>query len=361
MPPGVRGVESPAVILEELLGIEVPILQAPMAGAQGSALAVAVSNAGGLGALPCAMLGIEAMREELAAIRAQTAKPFQVNFFCHRQPEPDAAREAAWRAALAPYYAEHGIDPSAIPAGPGRLPFRHEAADVLSEFRPAVVSFHFGLPADDLLARVRSWGAKVLSSATTVDEARWLEARGVDAVIAQGLEAGGHRGHFLSDDLARQVGTFALVPQIARAVKVPVVAAGGIADAEAVAAAMALGAAGVQVGTAYLLCPEATTSAVHSAALRSEEASATALTNLFTGRAARGIVNRLMRELGPLSGIPPAFPLATAAIAPLRARAESAGKGDFSPLWAGQSATGCKEIAAAALTRELASGLARPR
>ena len=347
--------------LKTLLGVELPIIQAPMAGVQGSALAVAVSNAGGLGSLPCAMLGLDAMRKELAAIKAQTKKPFNVNFFCHAQPEPSAEREAIWRAALSPYFLEHGIDADAIPAGPGRLPFSAEAADALAEFKPAVVSFHFGLPAADLLARVRSWGAKILCSATTVDEARWLEAHGVDAVIAQGLEAGGHRGIFLSEDLGTQVGTFALVPQIAKAVKLPVIAAGGIADANGVAAAMALGAAGVQVGTAYMLCPEATTSAVHRAALKSDAARITALTNLFTGRPARGIVNRIMRELGSMSAAAPAFPLATSAIAPLRAKAESKGSGDFSPLWSGQNASGCKELPAAQITRELGTGLGMAR
>lgn len=343
--------------LQKFFGIELPIVQAPMAGVQGSALAVAVSNAGGLGSLPCAMLSPDAIRQELAAIRAKTTKPFNVNFFCHTQPEPSVEREAAWRAALSPYFSEYGIDVGAIAPGPGRLPFNAESADVLSEFRPPVVSFHFGLPASDLLERVRSWGAKILSSATTVDEARWLEAQGVDAVIAQGLEAGGHRGLFLTTDLSTQIGTFALVPQIVRAVRIPVIAAGGIGDAKGVAAAMALGAAGVQVGTAYLLCHEATTSAVHRAALKSDGARVTALTNLFTGRPARGIMNRIMRELGPISAVAPAFPLATSAIAPLRARAEGLGNGDFSPLWAGQNAIGCKEISAAALTRELAGGL----
>jgi nitronate monooxygenase len=220
-----------------------------------------------------------------------------------------------------------------------------------------VVSFHFGLPAPDLLARVRAWGAKVLASATTVDEARWLVAHGADAVIAQGVEAGGHRGLFLTDDLTTQVGLFSLLPQVVRAVDVPVIAAGGIADARGVAAALALGAAGVQVGTAYLLCPEATTSAVHRAALKSEAARHTALTNLFSGRPARGIVNRVMRELGPISAEAPEFPLATTAIAPLRAKAEALGRGDFSPLWSGQNASGCKEIPAAQLTRELCSTL----
>ncbi len=343
--------------LQQLLGTELPIIQAPMAGVQGSALAVAVSNAGGLGSLPCAMLSLDAMRNELGAIKAQTRRSFNVNFFCHAPPTPSAEREAAWRAALAPYYQAYGIDADTIPAGPGRVPFSSAAADVLDDFKPAVVSFHFGLPSAELLARVKAWGSKILSSATTVAEARWLEAHGVDAVIAQGLEAGGHRGIFLSDDLTAQVGTFALLPQMVRAVKLPVIAAGGIADASGVAAALALGAAGVQLGTAYLLCPEATTSAVHRAALQSEAACHTALTNLFTGRPARGIVNRIMKEIGPISAAVPAFPLATAAIAPLRAKAESLGSGDFSPLWAGQNAGGCRQIPAAQLTRLLAAEL----
>ncbi|HYA20160.1 MAG TPA: nitronate monooxygenase, partial [Burkholderiales bacterium] len=319
------------------------------------ALAVAVSNTGGLGSLPCALLSLEAMRDELAKIKAQTAKPYNVNFFCHVPPTPNAKREAAWRAALAPYYKEFGIDPDKIPAGPGRSPFSSEAVKVLSDFKPPIVSFHFGLPSAELLTRVRSWGAKILSSATTVEEALWLEARGVDAIIAQGLEAGGHRGIFLTEDLSTQIGTFALLRQIARAVRLPVIATGGIVDAKGVAAAMALGAAAVQIGTAYLLCPEAATSMVHRAALRSKAGRHTALTNVFTGRPARGIMNRIMRELGPISALAPTFPLAAAAIAPLRAQAESRGSGDFSPLWAGQNVSGCKEIPAAQLTRELAA------
>src|SRR5918992_6014074 len=283
--------------LQQLLGIELPIIQAPMAGVQGSALAVAVSNAGGLGSLPCAMLSPEMMQTELAAIARGTRNPVNVNFFCHAPPTPDPDGEAAWRAALSPYYREFGIDPASIPSGPGRVPFDAETAEALAPFKPAVVSFHFGLPSAELIAQVKGWGSTILSSATTVAEAQLLEERGVDAIIAQGLEAGGHRGMFLSNDLTTQVGTLALVRQIVQAVRIPVIAAGGIADAAGVAAALALGAAGVQVGTAYLLCPEATTSAVHRAALRSEAARYTALTNLFTGRPARGIVNRIMREL----------------------------------------------------------------
>ena len=340
--------------LQTLLHLALPILQAPMAGVQGSALAIAVSEAGGLGALPGAMLSPQALRDELAAIRTGTGRPFNVNFFCHQQPAPDAAREAAWKEALAPYYTEYGIDPATIPSGPGRAAFDAATAELIAPFCPPVVSFHFGLPAPELLERVRSWGAKVLASATTVEEARWLEAHGVDAVIAQGAEAGGHRGMFLTTDTATQVGTFALLPQVVRAVRVPVIAAGGIADAAGVRAALQLGAAAAQVGTAYLLCPEATTTPLHRRALQSEAAATTAMTNLFTGRPARGIVNRIVRELGPLSAKAPAFPLATGALAPLRAKAEAAGRDDFTSMWSGQNASGCKAVPAAALTRELA-------
>jgi len=302
---------------------------------------------------------------QLALLAAGTGRPCNVSFFAHTPPLPDPAREAAWRQRLVPYYREFGIDPPAIPAGPGRQPFDARAAELVEQFRPAVVSFHFGLPAvvsfhfglpaADLLARVKATGACVLSSATTVAEARWLEDRGVDAVIAQGLEAGGHRGMFLSDDPTTQVGTFALLPQIVAAVRCPVIAAGGIATPAGVAAARALGAAAVQVGTAYLNCPEATTGALHRAALNGEAARHTALTNLFTGRPARGIVNRVMGEIGPLSDAAPAFPLAASAIAPLRAAAEKLGRNDFTPLWCGQNPV-CPNAPAADITRRLAEG-----
>jgi nitronate monooxygenase len=332
--------------LQKHLGIDLPIIQAPMAGVQNSTLAIAVSNAGGLGSLPCAMLDMETLRKELRVIQAQTSRPYNLNFFCHTPPEPDAEQEKRWRTALAPYYAEYQIDAGTVNAGAKRTPFNADIAEMLAEFAPPVVSFHFGLPPANLLDRVRNWGAKILSSATTVEEALWLEAQGVDAIIAQGSEAGGHRGMFLSTDVSTQVGTFALVPQIVAAVNIPVIAAGGIADAQGVKAALALGAAGVQIGTAYLLCPEATTSSIHRAALKSPDARVTAITNVFTGRPARGIVNRLIRELGPMS-----------TIAPLRSKAESLGRGDFSSLWAGQNTTGCQEIPAAELTRHLASAL----
>jgi nitronate monooxygenase len=341
--------------LENLLGMELPIIQAPMAGWQGSKLAVAVCNAGGLGSLPCTPLSLDAMQSELKAIRSGTSKPFNANFFCHAPPQADAEREAEWRKLLRPYFEEFGIASSDASEAPLRAPFSAAAADVLEAFKPAVVSFHFGLPAADLVKRLKGWGSKVLGSATTVEEALWLEQHGADAIIAQGLEAGGHRGIFLSEDLTTQAGTFALLPQIARAVRVPVIAAGGIADAQGVAAARSLGAAGAQIGTAYLLCPEATTSPAHRTALQSERASHTALTNLFSGRPARGIMNRLMAELGPISSAAPAFPLAAGALAALRKKAESLGSGDFSPLWAGQNVSGCREISAAALTRNFVS------
>lgn len=343
--------------LRELFDIPLPILQAPMAGVQGSALAVAVSQAGGLGALPAAMLSPDTLRKELAEIRARTDRPYNVNFFCHSQPKPDPEREARWREALAPYYAELGIDVAAASVpGPSRSPFDAEAAALVEELRPPVVSFHFGLPAPELLERVRRTGARILSSATTLEEALWLEARGVDAIVAQGIEAGGHRGMFLAEELEAQPGTRELVRQLVARVKVPVIAAGGIADAAGVAAALELGAVAAQVGTAYLLCPEATTSAVHRAALTGPDRLRTAITNVFSGRPARGILNRAMRELGPMSAVAPAFPRASAAMAPLRAAAERRGSGDFSPLWCGQDPSGCRAIPAGELTVRLAAG-----
>lgn len=342
--------------LTQRLNVDRLLLQAPMAGSQGSALALAVCGAGGIGALPAAMLTPEALVQELTALSQGTNRPWNVNFFCHTPPAPDAAREARWREALAPFYAEAGLDIASVPAGAGRVPFSHAVADLVEPFRPPIVSFHFGLPAPDLLARVKGWGSVLLSSATTVEEAIWLEAQGVDAVIAQGVEAGGHRGMFLTDDLTTQVGNFALLPQIVATVQVPVIAAGGIADAAGVRAALALGAAGVQVGTAYLCSDEALTSPVHRAALHSDAVHHTALTTLFSGRPARGIVNRVMRELGPLSPAAPAFPTATAAIAPLRAHWEKQGRGDFSPLWSGQNASGCRSAPAADITRDLLKG-----
>jgi nitronate monooxygenase len=324
-----------------------------MAGAMDSALVIAVSQAGGLGSLPCAMLSPDQMRSELTTIRGKTSNPVNVNFFCHQTPVYDESRERQWKLRLENYYRELGLDPAAPVPQANRAPFDSAACDVVEEFKPEVVSFHFGLPANALLARVRATGAKILSSATTVEEARWLEDHGCDAIIAQGSEAGGHRAMFLTEDLSTQMGTMALVPQIVSAVKVPVIAAGGIADGRGIAAAFALGASAVQIGTAYLFCPEAKISPVYRQALR--KSNDTAITNVFSGRPARGIVNRIVGELGPISDLAPQFPLAGSAIAPLRKKSEAAGSGDFAQMWCGQAASLCRELPAGELTQLLAS------
>lgn len=341
--------------LLELLGIELPIIQAPMAGASGSEMAIAVGIAGGLGSLPCALLNAAKAREEIGVIKQRTTNPLNVNFFCHTPPEPDPDRDRAWQEHLAGYYTELGIDQSTPVASLGRAPFDERMCEVVEEFQPEVVSFHFGLPDRSLLQRVKASGCRVLSSATTVEEARWLQDRGCDAIIAQGYEAGGHRGMFLTDNLASQPGTFALIPQVVDAVKVPVIAAGGIADGRGVAAAFALGAAGVQIGTAFLFTPESLITELHRAVLAGARDDQTALTNVFTGRPARGIVNRIMRDIGPISKQAPAFPTAGGALAPLKAKAEATGSTDFSSLWSGQAASLGREIGAGDLIRHLAS------
>jgi nitronate monooxygenase len=345
----------PDTRLRDLFGIDVPIVQAPMAGPVFSDMVIAVAEAGGLGSLPCATMGIEQLRSEFATVRRGTTRPINVNFFCHTPPTFDADREAAWRERLRPYYTELGLDPDAPVTRSNRTPFDQEACALVEDLRPEVVSFHFGLPEQRLVDRVRATGAIILSTATTVPEARWPEDHGCDAIIAQGAEAGGHRGMFLTDDIATQLGTFALVPQVVDAVRVPVIAAGGIADARGIVAALALGAAGVQIGTAYLFTPEARLAVPHREALSSERARETALTNIFTGRPARGILNRVMREVGPMTDVAPAFPLAGGALAPLRAATAGMGSGDFMSLWSGQSAALCRQATAGELTRRLAS------
>ncbi|WP_166365173.1 NAD(P)H-dependent flavin oxidoreductase [Pseudomonas akapageensis] len=339
----------------DLLGIELPIIQAPMANSSDSKMAIAVSNAGGLGSLPCATISHEKIRQELQAFKQASSGPLNLNFFCHQAPAADPQREARWKESLKGYYQELGADFDAPTPVSSRAPFDDAASALVEEFRPAVVSFHFGLPAPQLLARVKASGAKVLSSATTVDEAIWLEQHGCDAIIAMGYEAGGHRGMFLSDALCTQVGTLALVPQVVDAVKVPVIAAGGIGDARGIVAAFALGAAAVQLGTAYLFCPEAKISPTYRQALATAKESDTALTNLFTGRPARGINTRIMRELGPMNADAPAFPLAGGALMPLRAISEPAGNSDFSNLWSGQAPRLGVALPAGELTRKLAS------
>jgi nitronate monooxygenase len=342
----------------DLFGIELPIIQAPMAGTTTPEMVIAVSEAGGLGSLPCAQYDLAQARAAMEQVRARTKRPYNFNVFCHRTPTPDPVRAQAWRARLAPYYLELGLDPAMPVAGGGRTPFDADFCALVEEQRPPIVSFHFGLPEPALFQRVKATGAKTLASATTVAEARWLELQGCDAVIAMGSEAGGHRGNFLTDnpsDVTQQVGTFALVPQVVDAVKVPVIAAGGIADARGIVAAFALGAAAVQIGTAYMLSPEAKVPAFHRAALRSASDDGTALTNVFTGRLARGILNRLMREVGPIVDDAPPFPLVSGTLAPLRAKSEAQGRGDFTNMWAGQAAALALELPAGEITRKLAA------
>ena len=345
----------PDTRLIELFGSETPIVQAPMAGAMDEELAIAASNGGALASLPCAMIPVDQARAQVARFRARATGPLALNFFCHAPAAVDAVRTAAWKERLAPAYAALAIDALATREAATRAPFDAAMCALVEELAPRVVSFHFGLPEAALLARVKAAGCVVLASATTVKEASWLDARGVDVIIAQGAEAGGHRGMFLTDDPASQPGTFALVPQIVDAVRVPVIAAGGIADARGIVAAFALGACGVQLGTAYLRCPEAKITAPFRAALEQANDESTVLTNVFTGRLARGIRNEAIDLLGPIADDAPAYPHAATALAPLRAAAERAGSGAFSPLWAGQAVHLARAMPAAELTRELAA------
>ena len=339
--------------LSARLGIELLIVQAPMAGASGVAMAIAVAKAGGLGSLPAAMLTSEQLAEQIDQFRQATDAPLNLNFFCHVPPQVSGAQLDAWSESLSRFDAEFGVDRARASSGAARHPFDDDACKVVERCRPEVVSFHFGLPAPGLVDRVRATGAVVLSSATIVAEAVWLESNGCDVVIAQGAEAGGHRGMFLTTDVAAQPGTMALVSRVVDAVTVPVIAAGGIADGRSIAAAFVLGASAVQLGTAYLLCPEALTSPVHRRALTGGSIDDTVLTNVFTGRPARSRRNRLIDELGPMSPDAPAFPTAGVAVAPLRAAAEGTGSGDFSPLWSGQAGASTNDVPAGQLTREL--------
>lgn len=337
----------------DLFGIDQPLLLAPMAGSGGPGLAVAVARAGGLASLPCALLSADQMRADIGVVRQQVSAPLNVNFFCHTPPTPDPAREQAWRSRIEALY---GPIPDG-PEGPQRRPFDEAACALVEELRPEIVSFHFGLPAAPLLARVKAAGAVVIASATTVEEAVWLERQGADAIIAQGAEAGGHRGMFLTGDTATQIGTFSLVPLVADAVSVPVIAAGGVGDGRAMAAALLLGASAVQVGTAFLRSPEAITSPIHRKALA--EGGATAMTNVISGRPARGFTTRLVRDLGPINPDAPAFPLASSAIATLRKAAEAEGRPDFSPVWAGQSFPLATEESATAIADRIIRDAAR--
>lgn len=348
--------------LLDLFKIDVPIVQAPMAGAMDADLVIAACEGGALGSLPCAMLSVDKAREQVSIIRQRVTAPINLNFFCHVAVGVDPVREAGWRKRLTDYYKELGLDPGMDIQAANRAPFDAAMCELVEELKPEVVSFHFGLPDKALLKRVKAAGSVVIASATIVKEAVWLEQNGADAVIAQGAEAGGHRGMFLTESIAGQPGTMSLVPQVVDAVSVPVIAAGGIADGRGIAAAFALGAAGVQIGTAYLQTPESRVSALGQAALAAAEDDSTVITNVMTGRPARGVVNRVMRETGPVSPDAPAFPHAATALAPLKAAAEKLGRTDFTNLWAGQSAALSRRTGAAELTRALAAeGLAQLR
>jgi nitronate monooxygenase len=339
--------------LLDLFGIELPIVAAPMANFAGGDLAVAVAEAGGLGSLPCAALSPDQIRAGATEFRSRSKKPLHLNFFCHTVAPPDPAKDRAWLARIAPYFAELHVEPPSLPLPAGHPPFGEADCAAVEDVRPDIVSFHFGLPPAPLLTRVRATGGKIVSSATSLREALWLAKRDVDAIIAQGAEAGGHRAMFLETDVSTQVGTFALVRAIADSVRVPVIAAGGIADGRTVAAAIALGASAAQIGTAYLTCHESTISPLHRKVL-ADPARETAITNVLTGKPARGIVNRFIREQGPIDDAAPNFPLARPAIAPLRTKAEAQGSSDFSPLWSGQAANLPQPMGAAELTRKLA-------
>src|SRR5215210_4198225 len=366
----VRGRRTPTHLCEQTMWpdrrlierfkIEFPIVQAPMAGIMDADLVIAAAQGGALGSLPCAMLTAEKAREQVNIIRQRVSAPVNMNFFCHKAVEAEPEREAAWRQRLAPYYEEFGVDPAAPINAANRAPFDAAFCEVVEELKPEIVSFHFGLPEASLLKRVKAAGCLVMSSATIVKEAIWLEENGADVIIAQGAEAGGHRGMFLTDNIAGQPGTFALVPQVVDAVRVPVIAAGGIADGRGIAAAFALGASGVQIGSAYLRCPESKVIAPVRVALAQAHDDSTVITNVMTGRPARGVANRVMREVGPISPDAPAFPHSATALGPLKAAAEKLGRVDFTNLWAGQSVRIGKEMPAAELTRALAgAALAR--
>ena len=325
---------------ESLLGSRLPIIAAPMAGAAGVALAVAAIQGGAVGSLPCAMLTPEEARAQAAEVRARADGPLLLNFFCHTMP--DAVDDSAWRDLLRPFYEEEGVDKSNA-AAPSRRPFDAAMCAAVEEVRPELVSFHFGLPAPALFERVKATGARILGNATTVDEARALGESGVDAIIAQGWEAGGHAGRFLGAPPEEQMGLIALVPQVADATGLPVIAAGGIGDARGIAAALMLGAAAVQIGTTYLHCPESPIAPLHREGLTGEVAEHSRFTNLYSGRLGRGLASPLTERLGAVRSEVPPFPLASLALAPL----------GFRPMWAGQAARLGRAEPARALTERL--------
>jgi nitronate monooxygenase len=333
----------------ELLGIEHPILQAPMASAATPALAAAVSEAGGLGALGSSLLSVDELHKQTAELRELTQRPFQLNFFCHEPPEVSGDIADRAREYFAPLYDELGLGDPPQPSAPA-VEFDEARLEAVLELRPPVVSFHFGLPSREVMETIKAAGLRVLASATTVAEARHLEEHGVDAVVAQGAEAGGHRGSFLVEGDDGPVGTLALVPQVVDAVGVPVIAAGGIADGRGLAAVLALGAGAAQIGTAFLPCPESGISPGYRDALRNAQADGTIVTRAVSGRPARALMNRMTREL---TGVLP-YPAQLSLTAPLSA-SEAAGP-EFQAMWSGQSAALASETPAAEVVAAISAG-----
>ena len=335
--------------LTRRLGMRTPILQAPMAGGSDSVeLAAAVSNAGGLGSFGCAYLNPEQILAAGRAIRGLTDRPFGLNLFTpwENPGQPDAG---AALAAMAPYFAELGLQaPVAPPAQPVIF---DEQFDAVLESGAAVFSFTFGLPPAGVIEAAHQRGLEVIGTATTVEEAVKIAALGCDAVVAQGAEAGGHRGTFLAPVEASLIGTMALVPQIVDAVSIPVIAAGGIMDGRGLAAALALGAQAVQLGTAFLTCDEAGANSAYRLQLMRAHEDETALTRAFSGRAARGVVNRVMREVDEAAILP--FPLQNALTRPLRTEAARQGRAEFLSLWAGQGLRMVRTGKAAAMVAEI--------
>lgn len=340
---------------DRLFGLPSPVIQAPMAGVSTPAMAAAVSNAGGLGSLGIGASTVAQAREMIARTRALTDRPVNVNVFCHAPEPPDPVREAAWTAHLAPLFAEFGAAP---PAALEEI-YRSFLVDdemfrmLLSE-RPAIVSFHFGLPALDRIGALRDAGIRTMATATAPHEAAAIEAAGIDAIVAQGIEAGGHRGMFDPDAADERLSTAVLVRILARATRLPVIAAGGIMDGRGIRAAMELGAAGAQLGTAFILCPESAASDSHRENLRGQGAATTRLTAAISGRPARGLVNRLVTHgEAPGSPRPAAYPRAYDAARQLAAVAGARGQAGFAAQWAGQAAPLAREMPAAELVRTL--------
>ena len=339
--------------LIDLLGIDHPIVQAPMGGESTPALAVAVSNAGGLGGLGCSFMSMEELRTKAEEIRSGTNRPFNFNFFAHPEPREDPDLDAETRARVAPFYEELGLDSVPERGEASCETFNEAKLSVLLDIRPKITSFHFGLPPLPMVEALQDAGSLIFCSATTVAEARFLNESGVDAIIAQGWEAGGHRGTFETSFEDFGVGTMALVPQIVDAVDVPVIAAGGIADGRGIAAAFALGASGVQMGTAFLSCPEANISDDHRAALRQARDDDTRLTRAFSGRPARAKNNRYIEAMAKDQVPLPDFPTMSTFSSPLREASEHRGDTDFQFLLYGQAAALNRELPAAELMERL--------